>query len=126
MTRGQAAERLGVNGETLRYYEQIGLVKPAVRSESGYRDYDEKTLERLELIIRLKKFGFSLKEIKQFMDLMNSSEKDRDRFTRFLEEKVKDLDEQIAGLRSVKNALVNFRDREDRESCSLFSRLMEE
>ncbi|MDQ1466938.1 MAG: hypothetical protein QOH10_1353 [Actinomycetota bacterium] len=62
-TIGEVAERTGFSTSSLRYYEGIGLVAPATRTESGYRVYDDQTLSRLAFIARAKQLGCSLAEI---------------------------------------------------------------
>jgi DNA-binding transcriptional MerR regulator len=62
-TIGEVAERSGFTTSSLRYYENIGLVTPAARSEAGYRLYDDRGLARLGFIARAKQLGCSLEEI---------------------------------------------------------------
>lgn len=62
-TIGEVAERSGFSASALRYYEDIGLVPPAARSESGYRLYDDVTLTRLAFVARAKQLGCTLEEI---------------------------------------------------------------
>ncbi len=62
-TIGEVAERSGFTASALRYYEGIGLVAPATRTEAGYRIYDDQTLGRLAFITRAKQLGCSLEEI---------------------------------------------------------------
>lgn len=57
------AERSGFTPATLRYYEEIGLLPESSRSPSGYRLYDDRTLERLAFVARAKQLGCSLEEI---------------------------------------------------------------
>ena len=57
------AERTGFSAATLRYYEEIGLLPPSVRTPAGYRQYDDETLERLAFIARAKQLGCSLDEV---------------------------------------------------------------
>lgn len=57
------AEASGFSTNTLRYYEQIGLLPPAGRTASGYRVYDQDTIERLAFISRAKQLGCTLEEI---------------------------------------------------------------
>jgi DNA-binding transcriptional MerR regulator len=61
--RGQIAKMANVNMETLRYYENQGLIPTPVRSESGYRLYSEDVLSQLVFIKNAKSCGFTLKEI---------------------------------------------------------------
>ncbi len=62
-TIGEAAERSGFSASALRYYEGIGLVRPAERTDAGYRLYDDDTLARLSFISRAKQLGCRLEEI---------------------------------------------------------------
>jgi DNA-binding transcriptional MerR regulator len=62
-TIGQTAERSGFSPSALRYYEGIGLVEPATRTDAGYRVYDDDALARLGFIARAKRLGCSLEEI---------------------------------------------------------------
>ncbi len=62
-TIGEVAERSGFSASALRYYEGIGLVEPASRTDAGYRVYDERSLARLAFIARAKQLGCSLEEI---------------------------------------------------------------
>jgi DNA-binding transcriptional MerR regulator len=62
-TIGEVAERSGFTASALRYYEGIGLVQPAARTDAGYRLYDDQTLARLAFVAGAKKLGCSLEEI---------------------------------------------------------------
>jgi DNA-binding transcriptional MerR regulator len=67
MRVGELANRSGVSGSTLRYYEKLGLLRPASRNASGYREYSMETLDQLALIQRAKELGFSLREIRALL-----------------------------------------------------------
>jgi MerR family transcriptional regulator, copper efflux regulator len=69
LTRGQLAQRAGVNLETVRFYEKEGLLAPASRTASGYRQFAEATVERLEFVKRAKALGFSLGDIRELLVL---------------------------------------------------------
>jgi MerR family transcriptional regulator, copper efflux regulator len=62
-TIGEIAGRSGFTASALRYYEDIGLLEPATRTEAGYRLYDEAALSRLAFIGRAKQLGCTLDEI---------------------------------------------------------------
>ena len=61
---GQFARKVAVSVRTLRYYDKVGLLRPAQHTESGYRLYTDADLVRLQQILALKFLGFSLEEIK--------------------------------------------------------------
>ncbi len=70
---GEVAEQLGLTPRTLRYYEEIGLLAPPSRMEGGFRLYSAADITRLENIVQLKRLlGFSLAEIKQVVEAMES------------------------------------------------------
>lgn len=62
------ARRSGVTIRTLHHYDHLGLLKPSLHSESGYRLYGDGDFARLQQIATLKFIGFSLKQIKEFLD----------------------------------------------------------
>lgn len=68
-TIGQLAARAGVNLETIRYYERIGLMPEPARSAGGYRLYDEAHRQRLTFIRRGRELGFGIDEIRSLLDL---------------------------------------------------------
>jgi Cu(I)-responsive transcriptional regulator len=69
MNIGDAAKATGVSVKMLRYYEEIGLVRPALRTYSGYRVYDEKDIDNLRFVRRARDLGFSVKQIETLLDL---------------------------------------------------------
>jgi DNA-binding transcriptional MerR regulator len=64
-TVGEAAKRLNVKAATLRYYDDESIVKPSCVSEAGYRLYTERDIERLELVLAMRRTGLSLGDIRQ-------------------------------------------------------------
>jgi DNA-binding transcriptional MerR regulator len=64
-TTGRFAQRASVSVRTLRFYDNAGLLRPAERSEAGYRRYSEEDLPRLQQVLALKFLGLSLDEIKR-------------------------------------------------------------
>jgi Cu(I)-responsive transcriptional regulator len=66
---GQASGASGVSERMIRHYEKIGLMPPAARRDSGYRDYDEHEVHTLRFIGRARDLGFSIEEIRRLLDL---------------------------------------------------------
>src|SRR3954465_4444349 len=77
----EVAEDTGLTPRTIRYYEEVGLLAPAARSEGAYRLYDGEDLERLRFIRGLRDdAGFSLSEIRQLLEDEEARARNRDRF----------------------------------------------
>jgi MerR family transcriptional regulator, thiopeptide resistance regulator len=64
---GELAKRTGITVRTLRYYDQVGLLKPTTHTETGYRLYTYPDLLQLQQILSLRQLGFPLEEIKQIL-----------------------------------------------------------
>ena len=77
----QVAADVGLTTRSIRYYEELGLLKPAARSEGSYRLYDDDDLERLRFIKGLRDdAGFSLAEIGQLLEDEAARARNRERF----------------------------------------------
>lgn len=76
LTIGKLAKAAGVNTPTIRYYEEIGLLPAADRSESGQRVYGSDDLERLTFIRRCRDFGFGIEQVRLLAGLSISADKD--------------------------------------------------
>jgi MerR family copper efflux transcriptional regulator len=72
MRIGVLAERAGVSVATIRYYEEIGLLRPAARS-GGQRIYDHADAHRLAFIRRCRDFDFSIDEVRSLLSLMQAN-----------------------------------------------------
>ena len=100
---GSLAKRVGVGVDTVRYYERAGLLQPRNRLASGYRRYSDIEISRLRFIRRAQALGFSLKEIRDLLDL--SSKRDVARVKKSAEAKLADIERRIAELRRVHDGL---------------------
>lgn len=77
----EVAAETGLTTRAIRYYEQIGLLEPAARSDGAYRLFDSSDLERLRFIRELRDdAGFSLAQIGQLLEDETARERNRERF----------------------------------------------
>src|SRR6478672_12961087 len=72
---GALAERTGTNAPTIRYYEEIGLLKAAIRQGGGQRTYGEADVRRLTFIRRCREFGFSVEQVRSLVGLLEDRER---------------------------------------------------
>lgn len=74
MDIGDLAARTGVRAKTIRYYEQAGVLPSPRRKANGYRDYDEKDVERLKFVVGARQLDFSLDDIAEILALRDRRE----------------------------------------------------
>ena len=105
MKIGILARQANVNIQTVRYYEKIGILKPTLRRESGYRVYDSASLDRLLFIKRAQELGFTLTDIKELLSLQFSSPASRERARGKAKERVADIRQKIDYLEKLEATL---------------------
>lgn len=105
MKIGEIAKRSGIGVETIRYYEREGLLQEPERRPSGYRQYDESTIERLDYILRAKELGFTLAEIRELLELSFVAHAGCDHIRQRAESKVADIEGKIRSLQQMKRSL---------------------
>lgn len=118
---GELASRGGVSTKTIRYYESIGLLDDPGRTESGYRDYGEVAVERLDFIRDAQASGLALSEIASVLELKGAGERSCGHTISLLERHLIDLDDQIVRLRSARESLAHLADRAkglDPQACT--------
>ncbi len=127
MTIGSLAKRAKVNLQTLRYYEQCGLLVPFGRAASGYRVYNEESLQRLRFIRHSQAFGFSLKEIGALLKLKPLSPSACKKTHRMAEAKVHQIKQEIEKLehrtQSLKKLMDECEGRSGKGPCHVLARL---
>jgi Cu(I)-responsive transcriptional regulator len=110
MRIGTAAERAGVNVQTLRYYERRGLLPRAPRRTSGYREFPDDAVRIVRFVKRAQDLGFTLDEVEELLRLRNEKRRDRGRIRAVAEARVRDIDHKIAELQAMKKALTHLID----------------
>ena len=105
MNIGQAAIATGVTAKRIRYYEQIGLIEPAGRTESGYRNFDERDLHTLRFIKRARRLGFSMPKIADLLALWRDQNRSSAEVKRLARQHIVELELKIAELQSMVDTL---------------------
>ena len=117
MLIGELVKICGLSKDTLRYYEDIGLIhsKPVQAGSRSYRDYDPTTLERLSMIALGKRMHFSLREIAAVLDGIINDQTTRDERRALMLAQIEQVTAKIADLEDVKRQLQRFAERPDKE-----------
>lgn len=111
-TISELAQEFEISTRTIRYYEEADLIRPLERKDGEQRLYNRKARVRLKLILRGKKFGFSLSEIKEMIDLYDVDPTEKEQLQRTLEygdKKIMEIDEKIEDLKILKEDILKIR-----------------
>lgn len=106
LTIGKLADRTGISADTIRYYEKMGLIKAASRSEAGYRIYGEEAERILQFIRGAKTLNFTLEEIRQLFALYQSDKATCAEVLQHAIVKIAEAEKKICELKQVKKALI--------------------
>ncbi|EGD42761.1 heavy metal-responsive transcriptional regulator [Nocardioides sp. NPDC057772] len=120
MRIGELAEAAGSKAKTLRFYEERGLLPPAERTSSGYRDYTADAIARVDFIHRGQAAGLTLAQIKQILDIRDHGQAPCEHVLDLLDSRLSEIEEQIAQLDALRETIAALRDGAadpDPESC---------
>jgi MerR family transcriptional regulator, copper efflux regulator len=99
---GLVAKESGIPIKTIRYYEELGLLKASDRTEGGFRLFNSSVFTRLNFIKRAQSLGLSLLEIKEFLDVHDQGDLPCDHIKVKLNEKIAAIEYQIEQLQVLK------------------------
>jgi len=126
MNIGQAAAAAGITAKRIRYYEQIGLIDEAARSEAGYRLYGEGDLHTLRFVQHARQLGFSIAEIVTLLALWRDKRRSSADVKRVALAHVADLRAKISELQSMVDTLqdlANHCEGDVRPDCPILTQL---
>lgn len=126
MNIGQAAKASGLSAKMIRYYEQSGLIPPAGRSPSGYRDYSGNDVHVLRFVRRARDLGFSVAEIDELLGLWRDRARKSADVKRVAERHIEALQARIRHLQEMSDALLELVDcchGDERPDCPILDRL---
>ena len=105
MNIGQAARASGVSAKMIRYYEQIGLVRAADRTDSNYRSFDARNVNELRFIKRARSLGFSVEEITNLLSLWRDRGRPSREVKAIADAHVADLEARIVEMQAMADTL---------------------
>jgi len=126
MNIGTVADRAGVTSKTIRYYESIGLIDPARRTDSGYRVYDERDVQTLRFVHRARSLGFSVSEVADLLALWRDRNRASADVKALARQHLRDIDRKIADLQGMRDTLVHLMERchgDQRPDCPILDDL---
>lgn len=106
MNIGDVAERAGLPPKTIRYYEDIGLVRP-LRSPNGYRTFRDSDLHKLTFLGRARALGFSIEDCRTLLGLYEDEARESAQVKAVAEDHLKEIDLKIAQLQSMRATLAH-------------------
>jgi len=125
---GKAAKLSNLTVKTVRYYADIGLVSPVKNNNTGYRDFSEDDVARLQFVSKARKFNFSIQECEELLSLYS----DKDRSSREVKsltlEKISEIDAKLFELKELRQQLsflANNCQGNDRPDCPILDALSE-
>ena len=105
MNIGQAARASGITAKMIRHYESVGLLPPAMRSDTGYRQYGEREVHVLRFIRRARDLGFSIKDISGLLSLWHDRQRPSRQVKALAQAHMQQLQRKIDELQSMRQTL---------------------
>ena len=126
MNIGKAAKLSNLTVKAVRYYANIGLVKPQQNISTGYRDYTEDEVSKLKFIGKARKFDFSIDECRELLSLYEDKNRTSKEVKKMTLEKISQIDSKIRDLNGLKKELsylANNCHGDDRPNCPILEEL---
>ena len=126
MNIGKAAKLSNLTIKAVRYYANIGLVKPQQNISTGYRDYTEDEVSKLKFIGKARKFDFSIDECRELLSLYEDKNRTSKEVKKMTLEKISQIDSKLRDLNGLKKELsylANNCHGDDRPNCPILEEL---
>lgn len=125
MNIGQVSDLTGLPSRTIRYYEDIKLVKPS-RAVNGYRDYDASDVHRLAFVQRSRSLGFTIDECRLLLSLYENKQRASADVKALATEKISQIDMKLKELKSLRSTLKMLAEHchgDDRPECPIIDEI---
>ena len=126
MNIGKAANLSNLTIKTVRYYANIGLIKPTQNSLTGYREYNEEEVSKLKFIGKARKFDFSINECKELLSLYEDKNRTSKEVKKITLEKISQIENKLRDLNDLKKELsflANNCHGDDKPNCPILDEL---
>ena len=123
---GKAAKLSNLTVKTVRYYADIGLVSPVKNNKTGYRDFSEDDVARLQFVSKARKFNFSIQECEELLSLYSDKNRSSREVKALTLEKISEIDGKLLELKELKKQLSFLADNcqgNDRPECPILDAL---
>ena len=126
MNIGKAAKMCNLSVKAVRYYANIGLVKPRQNTYTGYREYTDEEVLKLKFVSKARKFDFSLIECKELLSLYENKNRSSKEVKKITLEKISQIDSKLSDLEQLRKELkflANNCNGDNRPNCPILDEL---
>ena len=126
MNIGKASKLSHLTVKAVRYYDNIGLVKPHQNISSGYREYNEEDVLKLKFVGKARKFNFNIDECRELLSLYENKSRPSKDVKKLTLEKISQIDDKLRQLQNLKDELTYLADNcqgDDRPNCPILDAL---
>ena len=126
MNIGSAAKLSGLTVKSVRYYSDIGLVKPVTNEKNSYRDYNHDDVAKLSFVGKARKFNFSIKECKDLLSLYEDKNRSSKEVKNLTLEKINEIDQKLNELTDLRKQLSHLAENcqgNERPDCPILDEL---
>ena len=126
MNIGKAAQLSGLTVKAVRYYSDIGIIKPKVAVDTGYRDFSDTDLAKLQFVSKARKFNFSLDDCRELLALYENTERSSREVKALTLEKIAEIDTKLTELNMLRDQLSRLASAcqgDDRPNCPILDAL---
>ena len=128
MNIGITAQLSGLTVKTVRYYSDIGIINPHVDTNTGYRNFTESDLAKLQFLAKARKFDFSLEDCRELLALYENTERSSKEVKALTLEKIAEIDAKLSELEMLREQLSRLASSchgDDRPNCPIIDALAE-